>query len=89
MSDFDSVKFGTDGGVEMTFIPSTSADADEEKPGKNAGNKSRRKGVESFAAGLEKGGGEPEVAMSESERRGRIHRRKGMRSGSKNTFRRM
>ena len=57
--------------------------------GKGKGKEPRRKGVEVFGAGMEKGGEEPEVAMSEAERRGRTKRRQGMRSGSKNTFRRM
>lgn len=87
----DSVKFSADGGMEMTFIPSTSGDANEDgdRAGHKADSKTRRKGVETFAAGLEKGGEAPEMAMSESERKGRTHRRKGMRSGSKNTFRKM
>lgn len=87
MSDFEGVKFAADGGVEMTYIPSASAAADD--GGKAAAKKPKRKGVETFGAGLEKGGEEPEVAMSEAERRGRTQRRKGMRSGSKNTFRRL
>lgn len=90
------VRRTADGGVEMTFIPRTTASGedydDEEKPqkaGKGKGKEPRRKGVEVFGAGMEKGGEEPEVAMSEAERRGRTKRRQGMRSGSKNTFRRM
>ncbi|KAJ3555106.1 hypothetical protein NM688_g2759 [Phlebia brevispora] len=89
--DGEHLEFAASGGVEMSYIPSR--DADEDGDGENTrgtrGKERRRKGVEVFGAGLEKGGEEPEVAMSESERRGRIHRRQGMRSGSKNTFRRM
>ena len=89
--DFEGSKFAPGGGVEMTYIPSasTAADEDEDRGGKAAGKKTKRKGVESFGVGLEKGGAELEVAMSEAERRGRTQRRKGMRSGSKNTFRRL
>ena len=88
------VRRTADGGVEMTFIPRTTASGadydDEENPQKaGKGKEPRRKGVEVFGAGMEKGGEEPEVAMSEAERRGRTKRRQGMRSGSKNTFRRM
>ena len=92
MADFENVKFAADGGVEMTYIPSATAAADEYEEsgrGKAASKKPGRKGVETFGAGLEKGGVEPEVTLSESERKGRTQRRKGMRSGSKNTFRRM
>lgn len=91
MLDFEGVKFAADGGVEMTYIPSASAAADEDEGRSDniAGRKPKRKGVETFGAGLEKGGEGPEVAMSEAERRGRTQRRKGMRSGSKNTFRRL
>ena len=94
-----SIRFSADGGVEMSFVPSRSGDDDYEdndgdrpRPGKKGGKggkEARRKGVESFGAGMERGGGDPEIAMSEAERKGRTQRRKGMRSGSKNTFRRM
>ncbi|RPD65737.1 hypothetical protein L226DRAFT_479508 [Lentinus tigrinus ALCF2SS1-7] len=90
------VRHTAHGGVEMTFVPRTSSsradyDEDERPSGKaGKGNKEpRRKGVEVFGAGMEKGGEDPEVAMSEAERKGRTKRRQGMRSGSKNTFRRM
>ncbi|KAI0688386.1 WD40-repeat-containing domain protein [Cytidiella melzeri] len=92
MRDMDSVSFGADGGMEMTYIPSSGA-ANADSVDGGASNRSkkpqRRKGVESFGAGMEKGGEEPELGLSESERKGRTQRRKGMRSGSKNTFRRM
>lgn len=92
-----SMKFSGDGGVEMSFIPSRNGDDDEGdgdnlRPGKKGGRggkEARRKGVESFGAGMERGGGEPEIALSEADRKGRTQRRRGMRSGSKNTFRRM
>jgi ribosome biogenesis protein ENP2 len=52
--------------------------------------KDTRKGVERFGAGMEKGGEDPNLrVLSEQERSGRSHRRRGMRSGSKNAFRQM
>lgn len=48
----------------------------------------RRKGVELFGAGMERGG-ERQVDVSDGDRRGRTERRKGVRSGSKNTFRKI
>lgn len=50
-----------------------------------------RKGVERFGAGMEKGGEAPagQGGMSDADRKGRTHRRRDMRSGSKNTFRRI
>ncbi|GJE93757.1 WD40 and NUC153 domain-containing protein [Phanerochaete sordida] len=87
---FEGARFAADGGVEMTYIPSASAAADDDAGrGGRAAGAPRRKGVETFGAGMEKGGAEPEAALSEAERRGRTQRRKGMRSGSKNTFRRL
>ena len=90
-----SIKINADGGVEMTFVPTRSGD-EEEGGGRAGGGRSgknaiqrRRKGVETFGAGLEKGGEEPEALMREAEKRGRTQRRKVMRSASKNTFRRM
>lgn len=94
-----------DGGMEISWVPSdktkTSGTWDDEdhdtasgaRVGKGKGNDktARRKGVEMFGAGMEKGGETHDAisAMGESERSGRTFRRKGMRSGSKNTFRRM
>lgn len=79
-----------DGGMEVTFVPSGAADdAEPAERGGRGKNPARRKGVELFGAGLEKGGREAEVVLSEGERKGRTQRRRGMRSGSKNTFRRM
>ena len=80
-----SIKFSTEGGVEMTFVPTRSGDEDQPKKG----GENRRKGVETFGLGMEKGREEPDVVMSEGERHGRTQRRRGMRSGSKNVFRRM
>ncbi len=78
--------------MEMTFVPRTTssgADYDDRPQKAGKGKEPRRKGVEVFGAGMEKGGEDPDVAMSEADRRGRTKRRQGMRSGSKNTFRRM
>lgn len=86
-----TIKYAEEGGVEMTYIPSQSR-ADDDDDGDRNGNarkETRRKGVEVFGHGMEKGGEDPEVALSESDRKGRARRRTGMRSGSKNTFRRM
>ncbi len=91
-----------DGGMEISFIPSaisngTLEDGDDgiisgSQGGKRGeGKEKRRRGVEEFGAGMEKGGEKHDAVavLDESERSGRTHRRKGMRSGSKNTFRRM
>ncbi|KAF9239282.1 WD40-repeat-containing domain protein [Melanogaster broomeanus] len=79
-----NVRFSKDGGMEMSFVPSGTDDLRNSAP---ARKKTIRKGVEVFGAGMERGTEEPKGEMSESERRGRTHRRKGMRSGSKNVFR--
>ncbi|KAI0827153.1 hypothetical protein BC628DRAFT_1318862 [Trametes gibbosa] len=93
-----SVRHTVGGGLEVTFIPKTSSsgnDYDDDELGSGpAGKKGgkgavKRKGVESFGAGMERGGEDPDHEMSETEREGRTKRRQGMRSGSKNTFRRM
>ncbi|KAI8986709.1 WD40-repeat-containing domain protein [Trametes punicea] len=96
--DDSTVRHTTDGGVEMTFIPKTTSsghDYDDgpagaaAQKGKGKGKQPKRRGVETFGAGMERGGEEPEREMSEMERRGRTKRRQGMRSGSKNTFRKL
>jgi len=79
-----NVKFSADGGLEMSFIPSSSAVEDAPKPAKR---KDLRKGVEVLGATMERGGGESQGEIGESDKRGRTYRRKGQRSGSKNTFR--
>ncbi|PPR02208.1 hypothetical protein CVT26_012100 [Gymnopilus dilepis] len=87
------VKFAEDGGMEISWVPSSSNgkmdvedDAGRKKGGKD---KAKRKGIETFGAGLEKGVVEDKAEMAESERHGRTQRRKGVRSGSKNVFRRL
>ncbi|KAF8970211.1 NUC153 and WD40 repeat-containing nucleolar rRNA processing-related protein [Flammula alnicola] len=81
-----------DAPMEISWVPSSGSGGrdggdgqDRERPGKD---KVRRKGVESFGAGLERGV-EEKADMGDSERQGRMHRRKGVRSGSKNVFRRI
>ncbi|OBZ78284.1 Ribosome biogenesis protein enp2, partial [Grifola frondosa] len=89
------IRHTAEGGIEMSWVPSSNApaaDADDvfgESTGKQGKGVAKRKGVEMFGAGMEKGGEEHEHAMTESERKGRTQRRKDMRSGSKNTFRKM
>jgi ribosome biogenesis protein ENP2 len=82
--------------MEVSWVPSSSSgiiDEDDElvsgggRSSKGKGHE-RRKGVESFGAGMERGG-EEHSQLSESDRKGRTERRKGIRSGSKNVFRRM
>ncbi|KAJ1301998.1 hypothetical protein OPQ81_000833 [Rhizoctonia solani] len=72
-----------DGGFEMSFIPSGKSDEPKRKTGKPTGGKK----VERFGAGMERGGWREEDP-AESERNGRTRRRTGVRSGSKNAFRR-
>jgi ribosome biogenesis protein ENP2 len=72
----------------MSFVPSGRADSDDEskRKKKSARGVGGRK-VERFGAGMERGGREEED-VKESERNGRTRRRTGVRSGSKNAFRR-
>ncbi|KAF8601572.1 WD40 repeat-like protein [Ceratobasidium sp. AG-I] len=82
-----------DGGFEMSFMPSGRTDDDDERGGRNRrGGKEKERGgrkVERFGAGMERGGGgRDEDDGKESERNGRTKRRTGVRSGSKNAFRR-
>ncbi|KAG9073975.1 hypothetical protein FS749_014519 [Ceratobasidium sp. UAMH 11750] len=81
-----------DGGFEMSFVPLGRADSDEEQ---RSARKSRKGGaggsggkVERFGAGMERGGRGKEEDVKENERNGRTKRRTGVRSGSKNAFRR-
>ncbi|KAF5318863.1 hypothetical protein D9619_010705 [Psilocybe cf. subviscida] len=78
-----------DAPMEISWVPSASSSArDESEKREVSGGKPRRKGVESFGAGLERGIEENEN-VGEAERHGRTQRRKGGRSGSKNVFRRI
>ncbi|KAI9069883.1 hypothetical protein FKP32DRAFT_1608216 [Trametes sanguinea] len=94
--DDSEIRHTADGGIEMTFIPKTTSSGHDYDDGpssaaqqKGKGKEPKRKGVETFGAGMERGGEEPEREMTEMERKGRTKRRQGMRSGSKNTFRKM
>ncbi|KAH9835282.1 WD40-repeat-containing domain protein [Rhodofomes roseus] len=94
-ADATDVRQTGDGGMEVSFVSRFSGayDSDEDMDGSSrvtakAGKEAKRKGVQTFGAGMERGGEDPEHELSETERRGRTQRRKGMRSGSKNTFRR-
>jgi len=78
--------------MEMSWVPSSKAvDEDDrlvaggQRPKRG---KAQRPGVESFGAGMEKG---PNLSkdVNESDRKGRTKRRQGVRSGSKNVFRRL
>ncbi|KAF8886553.1 NUC153 and WD40 repeat-containing nucleolar rRNA processing-related protein [Infundibulicybe gibba] len=82
-----------DGGMEVSWTPSAApvdgGDMLVDDAERNKNKKSqRRKGVEVFGAGMEKGGDDG-LEISDSDRKGRTHRRKGVRSGSKNVFRKM
>ncbi|KAL0567663.1 Small ribosomal subunit biogenesis [Marasmius crinis-equi] len=79
-------KHDEDAAMEFSYIPSASSKASDDSNAKT-GN-AKRKGVETFGVGMERGG-EERAEISESDRKGRTHRRQGMRSGSKNVFRRM
>ncbi|KAJ6590629.1 NUC153 and WD40 repeat-containing nucleolar rRNA processing-related protein [Mycena vulgaris] len=78
--------------MEVSWVPSASSatggDADDVDASSRSKSKAR-KGVEAFGAGLEKGYNGEDVEISEQDRKGRTQRRKGVRSGSKNVFRRM
>ncbi|KAJ3907461.1 NUC153 and WD40 repeat-containing nucleolar rRNA processing-related protein [Lentinula edodes] len=85
----NKVNIAEDGGMEMSWVPSANSQDARELSGQGKAGKQqdRRKGVEKFGAGLEKGGEDP-LELSETDRKGRVHRRQGIRSGSKNAFRR-
>ncbi|THH04047.1 hypothetical protein EW145_g5810 [Phellinidium pouzarii] len=88
-----------DGAQEISWVPSASSgvhDVDDMLVpggrGKSQKTASGRRGVETFGAGLERGGDggyedERRKELSESERHGRTRRRRDVRSGSKNVLR--
>jgi ribosome biogenesis protein ENP2 len=77
-----------DGGFALSWIPSQTKD-DSGKPARVEGkSKIKRPGIEYLGAGLEKGV-ERLNNLSETERKGRSERRKNIRSGSKNVFRKV
>lgn len=84
----EHVARAADGGMEISWVPSSSKDKSNSRAG-DSGDKKGKDGVESFGLGMEKGERESAKHLSESDRSGRTQRRKGMRSGSKNTFRRI
>lgn len=73
----------------MSWVPSSTKDTSRDRGSRK--DRSTRKGVEVFGAGMERGGGDGDgtAVLSENERAGRKQRRKGMRSGSKNVFRQL
>jgi ribosome biogenesis protein ENP2 len=75
------------GGVEISWVPSAEKTTEDPSASHRKDSKPKRKGVETFGAGMERGGVEPQTELAESERKGRTQRRKGIRSGSKNVFR--
>ncbi|KAH7915056.1 WD40-repeat-containing domain protein [Hygrophoropsis aurantiaca] len=77
------------GEMEMTWVPSSSSNTDQNREMSKSKRKDGRKGVEVFGAGMERGGEDSVPELSEDNRKGRSQRRKGMRSGSKNVFRKM
>lgn len=81
----DHARQNQDGGMEITWTPSAS-DVHDSGGKSRAAKKPNRKGVESFGAGMERGGMD-EFEGSEAQNKGRTQRRKGVRSGSKNVFR--
>lgn len=100
----EQVVHKADGGVEMSWVPSSRANKSgggdddwdmDEGPGKHIGKaavqrrEDKKRGIERFGAGMEKGGGEAGEGGAEKGRGGRTERRRDVRSGSKNTFRRM
>ena len=85
----DRIGQTADGSMEMSWIPSSSKRKSSTTAGEVNDVRNSRKGVESFGLGMEKGRPSSPVPTSESERSGRTQRRKGMRSGSKNTFRKI
>lgn len=80
------VKATEDGGMSISFMPKTTS-RDDRDPNDTARKLKQKKkaGIEYLGAGLERGVERAEVA--EADRKGRTHRRKNVRSGSKNAFR--
>ena len=80
------------GVMEMSWMPTTTSQDDMPSDSETQHDKSRpkgkRKGVETFGAGMERGMDTDEQA-GEHGRTGRSKRRSGVRSGSRNVFRNM
>ncbi|KAJ7234644.1 hypothetical protein B0H12DRAFT_1204736 [Mycena haematopus] len=77
--------------MEVSWVPSSSGGNMDVDSGLRStkGKPKPRKGVEEFGAGMEKGHTRDDLQLSEQDRKGRTQRRNGVRSGSKNVFRRM
>ena len=73
-----------DGGFTLSWIPSNTRDSGKPEGKPNT----KRPGIEYLGAGLERGV-ERLNNLSEAERKGRSERRKNVRSGSKNVFRKL
>ncbi|KAF9652346.1 WD repeat-containing protein [Thelephora ganbajun] len=84
----EHVKRSGDGGMELTWVPSSRKD--RPRTSSEGGRQKKQPGVETFGAGMEKGG-RPQnaVELDEAQRYGRTNRRQNVRSGSKNVFRRL
>ncbi|KAG8919071.1 hypothetical protein FRC02_001934 [Tulasnella sp. 418] len=93
-----------DGGVQISWVPQYGSNKGKGKQndidpddmlvpgGRGTKAKNKRPGVEEFGAGMERGGSGDDPKgrkISEGERSGRTQRRTGVRSGSKNAFRRI
>jgi ribosome biogenesis protein ENP2 len=85
----ERVARSADGGMEISWVPSSKDKSRSTR--KDSVGKRGTEGVESFGLGMEKGDERypSSAVLSESERSGRTHRRTGVRSGSRNAFRRM
>lgn len=83
----EHVKRSTDGGMEFTWVPTPKKDRPRAP---SDGSRQKKPGVETFGAGMEKGGRPQHFAeLDETQRHGRSKRRQNVRSGSKNVFRRL
>ena len=96
----DHIVHKADGGVEFSWVPQSKSrkgdvdamdvDGEGAVPNRKGQTRDKRKDVERFGAGMDNGGEDPdEPSLTEMERSGRKTRRKAVRSGSKNTFRRL
>ena len=84
----DHVKRSMDGGMELTWVPSSRKD--RSRTSSEGAKREKQPGVETFGAGMEKGGrSQNPVGLNETQRHGRTTRRQNIRSGSKNVFRRL
>ena len=84
----EHVKRSMDGGMELTWVPSSKKDRPQAPS--EGGRQKKQPNVETFGAGMERGG-RPQntVELDEAQRHGRTKRRQNVRSGSKNAFRRL